>query len=661
MIDPWNEDVRGEQVLPLINRDAAAIRVEAGPGTGKTYGLTRRVQRILHPKGLGVDGKKVLVVAFNRVIAKDLRGAIDNRLKESDHNGKPVIQTVHALCLQVIGNSIRLLLPHECEAMIFDVLAEHPQFRQQYEDSVGADQALRDHEAGHEDHAPLWQAVQSWLTRHKARLISELPSLVLDGRKGGDFRDTSYDHVIVDEFQDLTQTEQELVVQLLAPGGQFVALGDPRQSIYRFRGNEREGLSKLESLLPDVPVTDLPMNECQRCPSDIVEAANRLMSLSPAIAMKPTRTDLGNVHLVTWTTPTHEAEGMARAIVKNVQLFPKDKHLVMVTRKQFGYQLRTAIAAITSELSVDLSFSESLLQTWAVREAFLFFCLVVDPDPPTWRAWLGYQNSLTGKEYKADTRNADAYLRFLTTCSDCITETHIRALASEPQNKRRGDGGSNLWQRAKRFVDLKDGLSWDSADASSLLVEVFNPAMWIDTASEEEGLARTDFGLILDRSNALLLSKMQREGVHEQTPALALVDVAKQLRYLIATRGPIESTKASDLMVATLWGAKGVTADHVYVLGACAEALPGLRRKKYPGTDDEYRNEQQRLFYVTITRSRSTLVLSRANEIDSKDAMDLGLSTKKGYGSVKLNMCPFLRDIMPLLPDAQYGETWAGC
>ena len=58
----------------------------------------------------------------------------------------------------------------------------------------------------------------------------------------------------------------------------------------------------------------------------------------------------------------------------------------------------------------------------------------------------------------------------------------------------------------------------------------------------------------------------------------------------------------------TLWGAKGVTAEHVYLLGVCKEALPGERRDEYPGTDADYVDEQRRLFYVSITRAKKTLV-----------------------------------------------------
>ena len=74
-------------------------------------------------------------------------------------------------------------------------------------------------------------------------------------------------------------------------------------------------------------------------------------------------------------------------------------HLAMVTRRQFGYNLREEISKIDPTLVIDLSFSESLLESWAVREAFLYFCLLVNPDAPTWRAWLGYQNSPDGKNF----------------------------------------------------------------------------------------------------------------------------------------------------------------------------------------------------------------------------------------------------------------------
>ena len=667
-IKPWHDDVRGTQVLPIIDLDDDIIRVEAGPGTGKTFGLVRRVQRILHPHGLNVPGSRVLVVAFNRVIAKQLQEDINKRLAKSPHNGKPVIRTVHALCLEVIGTHLRILLPHEREAMIYDILSEHPSLQSKYETHKKTEQALRDHEAKHREDMQLWQAVQQWLIRHHAQLISDLPSLLLDKLQGGDFGGKHlYSHVIVDEFQDLTPGEQKLFLKLRAEEGKFLALGDPRQSIYRFRGNDRDGLSKIEALIAPSggTVTDIAMTECQRCPSEIVAAANRLMGLYNVQRMTLGNNIAANLHCVVWNSLEAEAKGMAKAIVDNVHAHPQIPqgdhlaHLAMVTRRQFGYLLREEISRLDPNLKTDLSFSESLLETWAVREAFLYFSLLVDPDAPTWRAWLGYQNSVDGKKFKAPKRNADAYLKFLTDCNDEINEETVQDLADSP-TKPPGKGGSKVWERAKRFVELKRQLQWDDEDALSLLKEIFDTSRWGADQLPDRKTAELDMELLLTKA-CDICQELQRNNLHSTVQA-QLKAVARRLRYQIATREPFVPDESSDLQVATLWGAKGVTADHVYVIGLCKEAIPGTRREEYPGTDLEFEEEQRRLFYVSITRSKKTLVLSRANSIARGRAKQLGLQVSgRNVHRADLEMCPFLRDIMLYLPDCQEGESWRGC
>ena len=351
MPESWNAGVQGAQVSPLINLDADTIRCIAGPGSGKTFGLVRRVERILHPDGLGVNGRDVLVVAFNRVIARQLRQDLEERLATFEHAHGPVIRTIHGLCVEVIGEELRMLLPHEVEAMVYDVLQLYPSVAAQYENFRDAMQALRDHEPAHEEHHELWQGTKQWLLRHKAHLVSDLPRLLLARLKTGDFPDHGYNHVLVDEFQDLTAGEQELMFRLRRPGGQLVALGDPRQSIYLFRGNDREGLAKLESLAgAGSPVTDVAITECQRCPKPIVVAANKLMALSGVEEMVPISEAEANIHVVTWKTTEAEAAGMAKAIVDNIRVNPSDRHLAMVTRRQFGYWLRDKISEIDPSL-----------------------------------------------------------------------------------------------------------------------------------------------------------------------------------------------------------------------------------------------------------------------------------------------------------------------
>jgi superfamily I DNA/RNA helicase len=663
MPESWNEGVRGTQVPPLINVDVDTIRCVAGPGSGKTFGLVRRVERILHPEGLGADGHDVLVVAFNRVIARQLRDDIHARLTTFDYKHEPVIRTIHALCVEVIGEELRMLLPHEVDAMIYDVLQEYPAVAALYDDFYETEQALRHHEAAHVEHLLLWQAAKKWLLRHKAHLVSDLPRLLLERLKGGDFPEQGYDHVIVDEFQDLTPGEQELMFRLRRPGGQLVALGDPRQSIYKFRGNDPQGLAKIEALVgAGGSVADVPITECQRCPKAIVVSANRLMALSGIDAMVPVSDAAANIHVVTWKTPEAEAAGMAAAIVNNIHAHPSDRHLTMVTRRQFGYWLRDKIAELDPELRVELGFSEGLLESWAAREAFLLFCLLIDPDPPTWRAWLGYKNSLTGKEFSAPKRSAGAYLQLLKGAHDAITETAIEALAAEPRDKPRGAGGVAMWDRARRFLDRRTKFHWNGENAAGFVDNLFDPKHWLGAAYDDERIEGATLDLQLLREKTLALLKQEQERKAEDQPVQHLRRVAERLRHQIATNEPLATGEPSNLQVATLWGAKGVTAEHVYLVGVCQEAIPGQRRDEYPGTDADYVDEQRRLFYVSITRAKNTLVISRALRVGCGPAKQLGLTVTTGskfWGDLK--MSPFLHDIMGLLPTAAPGDSWGGC
>ena len=601
--EPWLEDVQGNQVHDIINLDDDTILVEAGPGTGKTFGLVRRVQRIVHPEGLGVPGEEVLVVAFNREIAKQLKQDIDKCLEQSPHEGEPVIFTIHALCLvlysEVMDSSPRILLPHEEEAMLYDVLCEHPELHEKYKTHRHAKQAFHNHVARIEKHIQLEQAIQRWLVQHNAQPIGELPHIILGKLKGGEFADKIYQHIIVDEFQDLTSGEQELFLKLKGQEGKFVALGDPRQSIYAFRGNDREGMDKIGKL--SASSKKISMTECRRCPEEIVEAANQLMGLYETEPMIPKSNVSANTHVVVWKSLRTEAAGMAKKIIKNLQAHPKKKHLVMVTRRQFGYRLREEIAKLNLNLKIQLSFSETLLETWAVREAFLYFCLLVDPDPPTWRAWFGYQNSNDGRQFKASKRNADAYLKLLAKYNDEITEGVVEEIANCPKQPS-GEGGKRLWKRAKRFVELKKQLQWDSENALTLLNEVFDTSKWNGDQSPDPETAKLDMELISSKACDIY---QELENPELEDPELTvqeqLKEVAIKLRYGIATRDPFVANEQSDLHVATLWGAKGVTADHVYIIGLCDEAIPGYRRDEYPGTEKEFFEEQQRLFYVSIT------------------------------------------------------------
>jgi DNA helicase II / ATP-dependent DNA helicase PcrA len=651
----------------LINVDAPIIRVKAGPGSGKTFGLARRVVRVHHPDGLDAPSEDCLVVAFNRVIAIDLRSSITEALQSAGiADREPTVMTVHALALKMLGEEVRLLLPHEVEAMLYDVRFRFPKIGDEHKNFNHLAQALRDVEAGHRKDRALSQAVEKWLARHNAALISEIPARIMTRLRGGDDEEIRYRHVMVDEYQDLTPIEQELVVMLRHNDGQLLSMGDPRQSIYAFRGNDVLGLDRLDEVALDmgVDVFDVPMVQCQRCPSAIVDCANAVMALSDEQAMVAASEVVGERHLVHWKTPKAEAQGMAAQIARHVSRTADDgeRTLVMVTRRQFGYDLRAELRLEAPELPVDLTFSESILELWPVREAFLFLCLVADPDPPTWRGWLGYCNpDHDGRKYKSPNRNADAYLAFLKASDNRLTADAILLLADEPRSRRRGAGGSALWDRAKRFAELYAHRDWSSLAPRELLEAVFAPELWVDVSWECADVARADLQLLRDKAIETLDEDVAEEDQLTRTQR-PLERVARDLRYRIATRTPFDANVGVPLQITTLWGAKGLTADHVYVIGLCDEALPGERAEEYPGDDEAFLDEQRRLFYVSITRPTKTLVLSRPKKVMPGLARRLGLRIRpiRNDRWVTLRTSQFLEDIIDLLPRSVPGEDWTG-
>lgn len=82
----------------------------------------------------------------------------------------------------------------------------------------------------------------------------------------------SYEAVIVDEYQDLTMSQLDMARQVVMPGGRICMIGDKRQAIFSFRGVNAESIEQLKQSLH---AKELPLSVTYRCPTKVVELANR--------------------------------------------------------------------------------------------------------------------------------------------------------------------------------------------------------------------------------------------------------------------------------------------------------------------------------------------------------------------------------------------------
>lgn len=647
---PWLVAVRGEQVVPLICDDHANLRVPAGPGTGKTFGLRRRILRLLHQDGLGAAADDVLVCAFNRVIARDLRAEIAAEL-EPHGLDSAVIHTVHGLAAALEGRIPRFLLPQEIEAAVYDVRERSPAIADQFGSQRETLRALREHEAGLASYPALATAVREWLTAHRADLVGELPRAVEARLRQGDLEERRFRHIIIDEFQDLTETEARLILALRADGGSVTVLGDRKQSIYAFRGNEGRGLDAFPDLVGGA-VHDHQMDECQRCPSEIVHLANDVMAIYGE-PLADVRGPGGQIHVLHFDTPAREHERIAQEAVRAYREHPDAKHLILVTRRKWGYELRDAIRAVDPEVTAQTVFAEDILETWPAREAFIFLSILGDPtDAASLRDWVSYRvPNAEGREWKAPKRNAPAYVRIWDERGVLSLESAL-ALADGPVSALGGSGRSHIHTRLRRLKELVEELPGDGT-AATAIASVLDADRWVTDNTPSPDLARED------------ISRMRREADRAlaETPELPLGDLVATLRSRIATREPLGRDEEPAIRIVTLWGAKGLTADFVFLVGLCDEALPGAHDPDSTGlSPEEHEREQLRLLYVSLTRAKEALIISRPKRIRRGLVPALGLARRPGTGYYQeLRPCRFFADVPPEhVPQSVAGTDWDG-
>ena len=228
----------------------------------------------------------------------------------------------------------------------------------------------------------------------------------------------------------------------------------------------------------------------------------------------------------------------------------------------------------------------------------------------------------------------------------------VQSLRNEPASSFGGQGRNNLVERLRCLLDLRDAIDL-SGTAVDVLEQIFSPDRWIDYEGDGADLARADLERLRVESLRLV----------DEDPNLAFV--ARRLRYRIATREPMgeETPEGTAVKIVTLWGAKGLTADHVFVVGLADEALPGKHQPDETGlTFAEHLDEQRRLLYVSLTRAKQTMIISRATRIRRGLVSASGLR-HDGLGGywLDLHASQFFNDLPDnALPDSIPGADWPG-
>jgi DNA helicase-2/ATP-dependent DNA helicase PcrA len=328
----WNQGLSGN-VLAIAATECQYMRIMAGPGTGKTFAMKRRVARLLEQ---GSDPERLLVVTFTRVAAAGLVKELRELGIAGCENTKA--GTLHSFCFGILNReevfdflervprplvtfTKSKVLQFEAAPLIEDISREGKR---------GAAKRVRAFEAAWarlQSDVPGWpqdaadrqfhEDLIQWLTFHRAMLIGELVPEVLKYLRNNPTAPelSAFDHVIVDEYQDLNRADQVLLDPLTF--GNTVVIGDENQSIYRFRYAHPQGISEFDKT--HNPTHDEGLDECRRCPTRVVALANSLIMYNhpgapaPQLLPKPGNPE-GEVHIVQWSSIEAEAGGTAKYV-----------------------------------------------------------------------------------------------------------------------------------------------------------------------------------------------------------------------------------------------------------------------------------------------------------------------------------------------------------
>lgn len=610
-----------------------AMLVLAGPGSGKTQVLTCRIARLLDE---GRDQSfRVLALTFTNKAADEMKERVANFVPGLEERAN--IGTFHSFCGQVLRqHGIHLGIKPDFaiysqdddrKAVLEDALkrADMDADGVRYlglidrmktlliepKDAVSRLTRAADAQAT----AQAYEAYESELRRLNVldfnslifeafRLFSTFPAIAARYRR-------SYPYWLLDEFQDTNDGQYRLIRTIAGDDFKNVfAVADDDQIIYQWNGASFRQIQRFRAdFQPEL--IQLPTN--YRCPPAIVAAANRLVAYNvqrtetkkPLVAGK---TDLklpeqDHIQLRVFETDEIEAEKIAEEIAARGRDQWSQTTVLARTRASLEKMLKAfqaaQVPAVIAQRRDDFLSAEI---RWMVA------CLVQTVRPLDRRnlaVLIDAFNRFADIQIAVGQVLSDAEASGSGYFSTWITAATGEIGASSPHAKLLETAGRLDPASAKSVIDtmlteLDARASGD--DPYPDLVE--DLAAWREISSD----IRRHFG-----------------------SSISLDEFLQQLQL----RSKAPSPQAHTVTLMTVHGAKGREFDFVYLIGLAEDILPSFQSRQ-KGDNSPEMEEERRNCFVAITRTKESLILSRANSYrgwakqPSRFLVEMGLVSTNG-------------------------------
>ncbi len=596
----WDDSLLPEQVF-AASHTGTHSRLLAGPGTGKTLVITRRLLYLIHK--LAIPANQILSLTFTRAAAQELRRRVADDLGiETD---QPRILTLHSFALrQLLKNSNKLhnlpqplriaddweernIIQEDIKRILnLDSIDEVKELFNQ----LSSDWQSLDEE--HKNNAPDPHFIGAW-TQHRSNFGYTLRSeLVFQLKRAleqiSDFSlEAPLQHLLVDEYQDLNKCDLAVIRELVNSGLELFIAGDDDQSIYGFRKANPDGI---RSFLSDYPGSvNLPLEVCKRCDSKILELAEFVASLDTERIPKVTRTEsgaaAGEVELLRFSDEYEEAKSVARlcdCLIRRDNYSPSDILILsrVDTHNAFSRILKSAFDEISVPFTADLSTYNPLNGVPGRIILSILRLLRNLGDHLAWRTILRLKTNRIGDgtiNSLLDLCRRNGYTFYQLLGLIQIDPTIVSKY------------GNHITEEVGAIQNLIQDLqtAWDMADLNhsnfnDLLIRI---AQWSTNDPTEQSLIKS-----------YIVTRTADSDFSNLTEALSLLE---------STDEDIEQEiNPNSVNMLTMHKAKGLTSKAVIILAAEDELIPG-RQETEPNQGDE-----RRLLFVSLSRAKHKLFVS---------------------------------------------------
>ncbi|MFQ5704437.1 MAG: UvrD-helicase domain-containing protein [Gemmatimonadales bacterium] len=302
------------------------VLVIAGPGAGKTFCLIERVNYLIAQKGMRPE--RILAVTFTNKAAEEIALRLSQSLGQVAQD--VTRSTLHAACLRILreyGEALGLVRGFGIadEGYQHAVLRKLRIPRRRWSQvllSFSRRRLQRDRLPKHDE--ALFQKYLAYLRDQSMLDFDDLISSTADlFERHPDIADDvaeRWDYLLVDEFQDLNETQYTILRRLAARHCNFFAVGDDEQSIFSWTGADPAILRRfVRDYELDAPIV---LDKNMRCSRQIFDAARRLLENNTSLfdkGLSATRESAYDVTAHSFEDEDAEAYWILNDIVRDKQ------------------------------------------------------------------------------------------------------------------------------------------------------------------------------------------------------------------------------------------------------------------------------------------------------------------------------------------------------